>query len=84
VQLERLPEQWQHFGLLPFLEPGILKCTLTDAVAHESIPPDLLPRLIQGENEDETMLARHDSLGQATTDRVTGRSSAIAASPRTG
>ncbi|WP_439362077.1 hypothetical protein [Bradyrhizobium sp. DASA03007] len=39
VQLECVSEQWQHFGLLPFLKPGFLKCTLT-YVAHESIPPE--------------------------------------------
>jgi hypothetical protein len=40
VQLEGVPEQWQHVGFLPFPKPGILKCTLTYAVAHESIPPE--------------------------------------------
>nr|WP_230646566.1 MULTISPECIES: hypothetical protein [Bradyrhizobium] len=66
VQLERMPEQWQNYALLPFVKPGILKRTLTDAVAHESFPQDLLARLVQRASEDETSAARHDSLGQAT------------------
>ncbi|MGY4334175.1 hypothetical protein ACVWWG_008592 [Bradyrhizobium sp. LB7.2] len=40
MQMEGALEQRRHFGFLPFLNPGILKCTLTNAVAHESIPPE--------------------------------------------
>src|SRR5438105_3164960 len=40
VQLEGAREQWPHLGFLPFLKPGILKCTLAEAIAHESIPPE--------------------------------------------
>src|SRR3954454_16846424 len=40
VQLEGAREQRPHLGFLPLLKPGVLKCTLADAVAHESIPPE--------------------------------------------
>src|SRR3954452_25074299 len=40
VQLEGAREQRPYVGFLPFLQPGILKCTLADAVAHESIPAE--------------------------------------------
>ncbi|WP_172782854.1 MULTISPECIES: hypothetical protein [Bradyrhizobium] len=53
---------------MPFLKPGILKCTLTDIAAHESFPRISPAKLVQRENEDETTVARHASLGQATID----------------